>query len=82
LNPDALANTVWIVERAINDLSANSFTEIYRYNGPTHTETSALGISSKFVPAGSPTSVIVSDGATVAPRAFYRCRVEYVAPES
>ena len=73
LNPNAEANVIWVLKRS-TDLTPGSFTEIYRYEGPTMLETLGPNITA----AGTATQFEITDENPPAGSAYYRLEAEFV----
>jgi hypothetical protein len=70
-NPAAIPNTEWILKRSL-DLQPGSFTEIFRFHGPTGIST-ATGVTGTMDDSGGFT---ITDP-TTADRAFYRIETRF-----
>jgi hypothetical protein len=65
-NPAAVPNTQWVLKRSPN-LQPGSFTEVFRFNGPTGISTSTSGVTATIGTSG----FTITDP-TPSPRNFYR----------
>ena len=70
-NLAAVPNTQWVLKRS-HDLQPGSFTEIFRFNGPTGVSTTASGVVGTVGPLG----FTITDS-TPYSRAFYRIQTEF-----
>ncbi|NBB78871.1 MAG: hypothetical protein GVY36_05415 [Verrucomicrobia bacterium] len=76
VNPAAEADVIWRLKRS-PDLSPGSFTEIFRFEGPSGMEHS---VPAAVEATSGPTSITVLDKAPPEDRAFYILEVEPAAP--
>ena len=79
--PDTVLGGAWLLDGdGTPDLVTQTFSEVYRIDGPSLTETLQPGIDSAFDPPLSPTSVTVSDQNPPDPSSTYRFKAEYAPP--
>ncbi len=77
VDQDASASSIWILSRSTDLVT---FTEIFRFDGPTQTPTNQFGVVHTLLPATNPTSITVTDKTPPAGKAFYRFEAKFAAP--
>jgi hypothetical protein len=70
-DPTAEDHTIWIL-RYSTDLAPDGWTEVYRFDGPSGTETVQPGFTASVDSVGNPTRITVTTNAPLPPRAFYQ----------